>query len=175
MQDYSSWDKGSQCIGKTTFRYAFLPHAGDWEEGNVWHESERFNLRLAAAQLAPTAHGKNSLTHSFLELQSENLNVSAVKLSEDKKGYVVRLFNPSDSAVTNAIRLNGGIAPIDTPQSPLERQMAEFELPAYSGKKWAHASIVSLEEKETAPLDVDSDGFAHFEITGKKILTLKFE
>ena len=25
MQDYSSWDKGSQCIGKNTFRYAFMP------------------------------------------------------------------------------------------------------------------------------------------------------
>lgn len=173
MQDYSGWDKGSQCIGTNTFRYAFMPHDGDWEQGGVWQESERFNLYLTAAQLAPTAHGKNPLTHSFLELRSEKLNVSAVKKSEDGSGYVIRLFNPSDSTVKTALRLNGGIAPIAAPQSPIERQQAEFELPAYSGKGWSEAKLVSLEEKDIAPLEIDADGFVEFEITGKKILTIK--
>ncbi|MCR5485146.1 MAG: hypothetical protein K6F09_06095 [Clostridiales bacterium] len=175
MQDYSSWDKGSQCIGKNTFRYAFMPHEGDWEKGNVWQESEKFNLYLAAAQIAPTSHGKNPLSHSFIELKDENLNVSAVKRSEDKTGWVVRLFNPSDKPLKNAIRLNGGIAPIEDPQSPVERQEAEFELPPYSGKKWSGVSLVSLEEKDIEDLAVNDDGFAEFEITGKKILTIKFK
>ena len=174
MQNYSDWDKGSQCIGKNTFRYAFMPHKGDWEEGNVWQESERFNLYLTAGQIAPTGHGKNPLTHSFLELKEENLNVSAVKISEDGEGYIVRLFNPSDKAVKNAIRLNGGIAPIAEAQSPVERQKAEFELPEYTGKPWKEVKLVTLEEKDVAPLTVDADGFAEFEITGKKILTFKF-
>ena len=175
MQDYSEWDKDSQCIGVNTFRYAFMPHTGDWEEGNVWQESERFNLYLTSAQIAPTAHGKNALTHSFLELKNENLNVSGIKLSEDGKGYIVRLFNPSDKTVKNAIRLNGGIAPIEKAQSPLERQIAEFELPAYSDKKWSEVKLVTLEEKDVSDLSAESDGFVNFEITGKKILTIKFE
>lgn len=174
MQDYSGWDKGSQMIGTNTFRYAFMPHKGDWEEGGVWQESEKFNLYITAAELAPTAHGKNALVHSFMELREENLSVSAVKRSEDGEGWVIRLFNPSDKAVKNAIRLNGGIAPIEKPQSPLERQVAEFELPAYSGKKWSEAKLVSLEEKDVAPLTIGDDGFVEFEITGKKILTIKF-
>lgn len=173
MQDYS-WEKGSQCIGKNKFHYAFMPHAGNWEDANVWGESEKYNLDLAVCQLAPTAHGKNALTHSFLELGTERLNVSAIKRAEDGDGYVVRLFNPSDNAVKTNIRLNGGVAPIDTPQSPVERQKAEFELPAYSGKKWSSVKLVSLEEKEIADLPVDKDGFVDFEITGKKILTIKF-
>lgn len=175
MQDYSRWEKGSQCIGINTFRYAFMPHTGDWESGGVWAASERFNLSLSAAQLAPTAHGKNGLTHAFLELAQENLHVSAVKQSEDGNGYVIRLFNPSDNAVRNAIRLNGGIAPIEKPQSPLERQAAEFELPAYSGRKWNAVKLVTLEEKEIGALEMNAEGFAEFEITGKKILTVKFE
>ncbi len=174
MQNYSDWDKGSQCIGKNTFRYAFMPHKGNWEDANVWQESERFNLYLTVGQIAPTAHGKNPLDHSFLELKEENLNVSAIKSSEDGTGYVVRLFNPSDKAVKNAIRLNGGIAPIEKAQSPVERQQAEFELPEYSGKKWKEIKLVTLEELDEAPLTVDADGFAEFEITGKKILTIKF-
>ena len=174
MQNYSDWDKGSQCIGKNTFRYGFMPHKGDWEEGNVWQESERFNLYLTVGQIAPTDHGKNPLTHSFLELKEENLNVSAVKKSEDGTGYVVRLFNPSDKTVKNAIRLNGGVAPIEKVQSPVERQKAEFELPAYSGKKWNEVKLVTLEELDDKPLKTDADGFVEFEITGKKILTIKF-
>ncbi len=174
MQNYSDWDKGSQCIGKNTFRYAFMPHSGNWEEANVWQESERFNLYLTIGQIAPTAHGKNPLDHSFLELKEENLNVSAIKKSEDGEGWVVRLFNPSDKAVKNAIRLNGGIASIEKAQSPVERQQAEFELPAYSGKKWKEVKLVTLEELDEAPLTVDADGFVDFEITGKKILTIKF-
>ena len=174
MQDYSGIDKGSQCIGKNTFRYAFMPHKGNWEEANVWQESERFNLYLTIGQIAPTAHGKNPLDHSFLELKDENLNVSAIKNSEDGEGWVVRLFNPSDKAVKNAIRLNGGIASIEKAQSPVERQQAEFELPAYSGKQWKEVKLVTLEELDEAPLTVDADGFAEFEITGKKILTIKF-
>lgn len=174
MQDYSSVDKGSQCIGKNTYRYAFMPHKGDWEEGNVWGESERFNLHFGMVQLAPTAHGKNDLVHSFLELDSDKLNVSAVKQAEDGTGYVVRIFNPSDNTVKTSIRLNGGKAPVEKPQSPVERQMAEFELPAYSDKKWSEVKLVSLEEKDVAPLTMKEDGFVDFEITGKKILTIKF-
>ena len=174
MQDYSKVDKGSQCIGVNTYRYAFMPHAGDWEEGNVWGESERFNLSFGIAQLAPTEHGKNGLVHSFLELENDKLNVSAVKLSEDGEGYVVRIFNPSDNAVSTSIRLNGGMAPIEKAQSPVERQRAEFELPAYSGKKWSEVKLVSLEEKDIEPLTMREDGFVDFDITGKKILTIKF-
>ncbi len=174
MQDYSSLDKGSQSIGKSTFRYAFMPHKGDWEEGNVWGESEAFNLTFSAAQLAPTDHGKNELEHSFIELEDTTLNISAVKRSEEGDGWVVRLFNPSDNAKTTKIRVNGGIAPIDKAQSPVERQIAEFELPAYTGKKWSSAKLVSLEEKDIADLAIDDNGFVEFEITGKKILTIKF-
>jgi alpha-mannosidase len=173
MQDYSRWEKGSQCIGLNTFRYAFMPHAGDWEAGGVWAASERFNLTIAAAQLAPTAHGKNKETHTFLELRDENLHISAVKRGE-AGGYAVRLFNPSDKTIKNAIRLNSGVAPITKTQSPLERQQAAFELPAYSGQPWRNAVLASLEEKEISRLDIGPDGFAPFEITGKKILTVIF-
>jgi len=173
-------------LGKNVFKYAFMPHKGNWEDANVWGESERFNLDFSVAQIAPTAHGKNALAHSFIELTTEKLNISAVKRAEDNTGYVVRLFNPSDNTVKAAIRLNNGLAPITKTQSPLERQKAEFELPAYGGKKWSAVKIVTLEELDAgrdafgAPLpfpalSLKDDGFVDFEITGKKILTIKFE
>jgi len=176
MQDYSQWDKGSQCIGENTFRYAFMPHKGDWEEADVWGESERFNLGLSVAQIAPTGHGKNPLVKSFLELTSERLNVSAIKRSEDDTGYVIRLFNPSDKTVNASIRLNGGFAPVRKIQSPVERQKAEYKLPSHNTKKWNKVMLVSLEELEAGlpKISQGSDGFVKFKITGKKILTIKF-
>ena len=174
MQNYSDWDKGSQMLGKNVFRYAFMPHSGDWEQGNVWGESERFNLELAAAQISPTKYGKNPASHSFLELTSERLHISAIKRAEDNAGCVVRLFNPSDKTIKASIRLNNGFAPIEKTQSPLERQKAAFELPGYGKRKWSAVKLVSLEEKDLAGIDLKEDGFADFEITGKKILTIKF-
>ena len=79
-----------------------------------------------------------------------------------------------DKNLKNAIRLNGGMAPVEKVQSPVERQKAEFELPAYSGKKWNEVKLVTLEELDDKPLKTDADGFVEFEITGKKILTIKF-
>ena len=178
MQNYSDWDKGSQMLGKNIFKYAFMPHKGDWEDADIWGESERFNLDFSVAQIAPTDHGKNPLTHSFIELTTEKLNISAVKRSEDNSGYAVRLFNPSDKTVKAGIRLNNGLAPLakEKVQTPLERQKAEFELPAYGVNKWSSVKLVSLEEKEAGLPEVylKDDGFVEFEITGKKILTIKF-
>ncbi|MBO4583793.1 MAG: hypothetical protein J5756_01865 [Clostridia bacterium] len=174
MQDYSQIDKGSQCLGKHTFKYAFYPFTGDHDKAKVWQMSERFTLDLSLAQIAPKDGGKNPMTHSFLELKDENLNVSAVKQSEDGEGYVVRLFNYSDKTIKNAIRLNKGRAPIETPQSPCEREAAEWYLPPYDGATWGKCSVVTLEELPESELSIGKDGFVDFEIAPKKILTLKF-
>ena len=136
--------------------------------------SERFTLDPSLAQIAPKDGGKNPMTHSFLELKEENLNVSAVKQSEDEEGYVVRLFNYSDKTIKNAIRLNKGRAPIETPQSPCEREAAEWYLPPYDGRMWSKCSVVTLEELPESELAIGKDGFVDFEIAPKKILTLKF-
>lgn len=173
-QDYSQSDKGSQCLGKHTYKYAFYPYAGDHEKANVWQESEKFTLDLSIAQIAYKAGGKNPMTHSFVELKDENLNISAVKQSEDEEGYVVRLFNYGTKTIKNSIRVNKGIAPIEKPQSPIERQQAEFYLPEYSGKAWGKCTEVTLEELPVKELGIGKDGFVDFEITPKKILTLKF-
>lgn len=69
-------------------------------------------MEILIGQTAPTEHGKNPLEKSFIELENENLHISAVKRSEDGLGCVVRLFNPSSETVKNRIRFNGGIAEI---------------------------------------------------------------
>ena len=138
LTDYSQTDKGTQCLGQRRFRYAFLPHAGDWEKGKVWQAADRFNLGLQACQLGPTAHGTEPRVKSFLEIRPDDLHVSAVKRSEDGKGWVIRIFNPFDETRAGALRLNGGFSGPQEVQSPVERVQAEFKLPAGKGKPLAN-------------------------------------
>jgi alpha-mannosidase len=173
LLDYTD-DKGSQCLGKHSFRYAILPHAGDWEQGGVWSAAERFNGKLLAGQIGLSPYGSQPMARSFVELRQENLHLSAIKRSEDGKGWIVRLFNPSDATVRNAVRLNGGHGAPDCPQSPLARQAAKFRLPIQPGLVFADVSLVTLEELPQQPLAMDADGWVPFEITGKRILTIRF-
>ncbi|MCP5096623.1 MAG: hypothetical protein GY943_13805 [Chloroflexi bacterium] len=145
MTDYSNQDNGSQCLGTHTFKYAFMPYTGTIDSAKVWQAAERFNHAIRAAQIGPSADGgKLPMAHSFLEVENNALHVSAVKQSENSSGWVVRLFNPTNGTLGSKIRLNGGQVP-PVALSPVERQAANFALPADSGKMWRMARIVDLE------------------------------
>jgi len=174
MTDYSQTDKGSQCLGIHRFRYTVMPHSGSWEQGKVWPAAERFNLAFQACQLSPTKHGSEPLEKSFLEIQPESLHISAVKRSESGEGWVVRLFNPSDSRQRGAVRLNRGLTgPIEI-QSPVERIQSEFTLPQGKSQPWQKVRLVTLEEIPERELVVDENGWVSFEIGKKQILSLEF-
>jgi len=173
MTDYSKIDKSSQCLGRQTFRYAVMPHKGDWQEANLWQASETFNLPMLIAQIAPTGHGTEPVEKSFLELEIENLHVSAVKKSEEGDGWCVRLFNQGSETVRNRIRLNGGRANPAKPKSPVEAIKSEF-VPAPTESRWSGAREVTLEELAIRELAVSSEGWVDFEIGAKQILTIEF-
>ena len=59
-------------------------------------------------------------------------------------------------------------------QSPVERQAANFALPAGTGRTWSKARLVDLEENEMEVLPLDSDGAVALDVTKKKIVTLEF-
>lgn len=174
MLDYSQTDKGSQCPGKHTFRYAVMPHGGDWEKAKIWQTAERFNLAFLAAQVGPTRHGTEPLSKSFLEIKPDILPVSAVKHSESGSGWIVRLHNPFEETVAGKIRLNRGFAGPTASLSPVERLTAEFALPEGKGKKWSRVQTVTLEETPERDLVMDADGWVSFDIGKKKLLTIEF-
>ncbi len=174
MIDYSRLDKGSQCPGRHEFHYGIMPHRGDWAEAGVWQAAERFNLSFQAAQLGPTRYGSEPLKRSFLELRPSGLHLSAVKQSESGGGWVVRLFNPLTETVQGSIRLNGGWTGPLSKQSPVERAVVEFALPAGKGRRWGKVRTTTLEEVAEQELAMDPAGWVGFEIGMKKILTLEF-
>jgi hypothetical protein len=173
MTDYSTQDDGSQCLGRHTFRYGFLPFTCSVASAGVWQHAERFNHAVRVAQIAPTAGGTLPQTLSFLEVANPALHVSAVKRSETGAGWVVRLFNPTTTVQAGTVRLNRGLAPPE-PQSPVERQARAYALPDANGKPWRMARLVDLEENELAALALAADGSVGVEVTPKQIVTLEF-
>lgn len=172
--EFGEYEKGTQNPGKHTFHYAVMPHAGDWKTGDVWQASEQFNLALQAGQIGPSEHGTEPLSKSFLEIDPENLVVSAVKQSESGEGWVVRLFNPDDETVKAKIRMNGGRANSEKVPSPVELVEAEGTLPGPSSNAWKQVREVTMEELPKADLTMDADGWVEFDITKKKIMTIEF-
>jgi len=91
-------DDSAQSLGKHKIRYALLPHAGDWDTGQVYEAALAFNTPLRLAQVG-RHKGTLPLAHSFLEVRGKGMVLSALKKAEDRNTLVVRLFNPTTKTV----------------------------------------------------------------------------
>lgn len=147
-QDYSH-EKGSQMPGRSTYRLAFYPHAGNWEQGAVYREACRFNYTLRMGQSGPLK-GSLGTEAAFLEVQPESLVVSAMKKPEDPNfnGFVLRLFNPSENETEGVVKLQ--VKPTDV---------------------WR----VTMEEKYQERPEMLEDGSFRVKAPAKKILTYKIK
>jgi alpha-mannosidase len=77
--------------GHHTFRYALYPHAGNWKSALTVRRGYEYNSQLTASQVQPH-QGSLPQTHSFLQLDQENVVLTAVKKAEDSNGLIVRLY-----------------------------------------------------------------------------------
>jgi alpha-mannosidase len=92
----------AQCAGMHTFRYALIPHAGDWRAAVV--EAGHFQSDLRA--VATGGHsGSLPASSSFVRVDPEELRVSAVKSPEQGDGLIVRLWNVEDRPIEGTVRL----------------------------------------------------------------------
>lgn len=95
---------GSECPGPQEFRYALLPHAGDWETAGLLAETYSFLLPLRVGQSGRSLQGTLPRSLSFFEVTGGILQVSSIKRSEDGKSVVLRLWNPLDRPVESGVR-----------------------------------------------------------------------
>jgi alpha-mannosidase len=173
--DFPEDSAGSQCPGRHVFRYALMPHAGDWAAADVWSAATRFTTPLLAGQIGPTPHGEQPWSRSFLEIEPAGLQLCALKQGEQGRRWIVRLVNPLERAVRGRVRLNGGSASVPARQSPVERVETEFALPKARARRWRTVRQVTLEEKPVRKLAMDQAGWVRLGVPRKKIITLAFE
>lgn len=92
----------AQCLGKSTFEYAIVPHAGGWQR--AYQQAHDFASPLRAIVVLPKG-GSLPTRFGLLSVEPDTVVVSAVKLAEEGGGTIVRIYNPSPESVGGAIRL----------------------------------------------------------------------
>lgn len=101
----------AQCLGKNVFRYAVMPHAGDWRQGRVPQAACRFTSPLRAI-VATTHHGDLPAKNSFLSFDNPEFIVTALKKAEYENGVVVRGYNPTSEGFDVSITVPDNTASI---------------------------------------------------------------
>ncbi len=92
----------AQCIGRHTFRYALIPHAGDWRAALPEAESFQSDLRAVST---PARSGPLPPVLSFIRVEPESLRVSCLKSPEEGEGLILRLWNADQQPVEGRVRL----------------------------------------------------------------------
>ena len=91
----------AQCPGRHTFRYALIPHAGDWRA--AFAEADAFQTDLRALSV-PAHSGPLPPVLSFVRIDPPALRLSALKPPEEGEGIILRLWNIEDRPVEGTIR-----------------------------------------------------------------------
>ncbi len=136
---------GTQLQGIYTFEYAVLPHKGNWEEGHVLYEAEKFNIAPVVGAAGP-GKGKLPMELSFVELKGDGLVLNALKKGEWKDCIIIRISNPSSKDVIGSIKLH---API------------------------AKAEIINMMETEVQQELTISENSVCLDVPSKKVITLR--
>jgi alpha-mannosidase len=83
------------------FTYALYPHAEGWRDAGTVKEAYKLNQPAIAAQ-----GGKPGTEKSFAAVDKANIILETIKLAEDGKGIILRLYE-CENALTNAALILG--------------------------------------------------------------------
>jgi alpha-mannosidase len=121
--------------GRREFRYALLPHAGDWRQAGLVRWGQAFNTELQA--IVAEAHpGRLPARQSWLAARPDNVVISTVKGAEFGGDLIVRLYEASGAATLASLRVPDGFGAVcetnlledERPWAPLNGGEVEFAL-----------------------------------------------
>ncbi len=95
------WDN-CPLTGDQTSQYAWLPHAGRWDNAHLWRECQRWHEPLIARLLSSTAAG-GPMRASLLRVEDAGMDVPTMML--DGNDLLVRLFNAEGDASPKRLSL----------------------------------------------------------------------
>ncbi|HOV32444.1 MAG TPA: glycoside hydrolase family 38 C-terminal domain-containing protein [Candidatus Hydrogenedens sp.] len=95
----------SQSPGEHEFNLWIYSHSGGTVQGCVIQETERVHTPLIPVQSGPSK-GNQPVSKSFIKIQPDIITMSALKLAEDKQGYILRVYNPSLESIETTIEFD---------------------------------------------------------------------
>src|SRR5262249_17097923 len=75
--------------GEHDFTYALYPHGGNWRDAQTIRRGYELNYKLIATQTA-IHQGELPAEHSFVQLQTDNVVLTAMKKAEDDNSVILR-------------------------------------------------------------------------------------
>jgi len=113
---HNTFPAGEPHLGYTdqsdhVFTYAFYPHAGDAVEGGVIEEAYALNVPLSVTPVTPH-DGTAPRTMSWLQLDTPNVVIEAVKQAEDGDDVIVRLYEAAGTSAAATLSLNFPVAAV---------------------------------------------------------------
>ena len=112
--------------GTHDFTYSLYPHGANWREAHTIQRGYELNYQLFAEEAA-RHQGKLPATHSFLQVQPDNVVVTAMKKAEDDDSMIVRFYEWAGKAADVKMQLPpGAISAAET--DLMERPLANLAL-----------------------------------------------
>ncbi|SFL69152.1 alpha-mannosidase [Gracilibacillus orientalis] len=98
------WPDQSADTHRHQFVYSLYPHQGDWKAADTVKKGHELNTRDLISP-AKTSQGNLLNSSSFIRIESESAILDAVKLAENEKGLIVRLYEAEGSEVSTTVTL----------------------------------------------------------------------
>ena len=135
---------GGQVLGKGVYEYSIIPHEGDWQA--AYQQAYAFETSLRAIE-SELHGGELADMGSFVSHSPAEFVISAVKKSEDGKGWLVRGYNISSETLQLNLR-------------PL--------------RQFLRARQINLAEEEIADLNIGKDGSITALVIGHQVVSILF-
>jgi len=135
---------GGQVLGKWTYDYSIIPHHGNWREAYQQAYAFETSLRVIATGLH---EGEIPVQGAFISHSPAEFIISAVKETENGKGWIVRGYN----ILSKTIQLN---------LKPL--------------RQFANAMQVNLAEEEITTLSIGYEGGIRIPVSGHEVVSIMF-
>ncbi|HET6452728.1 MAG TPA: glycosyl hydrolase-related protein [Spirochaetia bacterium] len=104
---------GAQCPGTHVFEYSIIPHAGPWDEAGVLALSHQFSVpALVFPAARPASPAGSDGGQPLVQVDRDEISLSALKAAEDGNGWIVRLWNASGRTVDAVVRLGAPAASV---------------------------------------------------------------
>jgi alpha-mannosidase len=113
-------------LGKHSFTYSLFPHAGDWRQAETARRAWELNDKPVSFQLKNGA-GDAGLKGSFLKIDKDHVMLSALKVAEDGKGIIMRVYE--DQNRRGKCRVSFFKEPVSALEcDPFEKEIGDAEI-----------------------------------------------
>jgi alpha-mannosidase len=136
---------GAQMPGTWTFDYSIIPHTGNWQ--NTFEQAYAFESPMRVVHTG-LHNGTYPPSGSFIKVEPATFTISAIKQSEDGRGWLVRGYN-----------LTG----------------QEINVTLQPWKQFEKAELVNLAEEKQVTLKPDKDRHVNFTARGHEIISVMFK